>query len=88
MQLLSKMLSMTKFNINCFQNIERIIQFSAATSVRNAGFGRGSGPINLDNVFCRGHEQFLINCSYTLPSPFTDFHFEDAGVTCYNTSQL
>ena len=61
---------------------------SVATSVRNAAFGQGSGPIHLDNVFCHGHELFLINCSYSLPSPSSDFHFEDAGVTCYNTSQL
>ena len=45
-----------------------------------AFFGRGTGPIHMDNVACSGSEEDLIDCSFT--SPFYDSHYEDAGVRC------
>ena len=45
----------------------------------NAFFGMGTGPIHLDNVYCAGTEQRLIDCSYT---SHNCIHSEDAGVAC------
>ena len=46
-----------------------------------AYFGRGTAPILLDNVACRGTESRLIDCTYS--SHTSDCtHSEDAGVTC------
>ncbi len=43
-------------------------------------FGRGSGPINLDDVRCSGSETHLVNCTHA--STHNCGHHEDAGVTC------
>lgn len=44
-------------------------------------FGAGLGPIHLDDVFCVGFEDRLIDCPYD--SNTADcLHFEDAGVRC------
>ena len=52
-----------------------------ATAVLRAGFGRGSGPIHLDDVRCTGSEAALINCTYD-PITTDCSHNEDAGVRC------
>lgn len=49
-----------------------------AIAVREAGFGRGTGPIFLDDLLCNGDEDSLIDC---LQENNCD-HGEDAGVTC------
>lgn len=46
----------------------------------NAYFGRGVGPIRIDNVQCRGSESSLLSCTH---STFHNCgHSQDAGVTC------
>ena len=56
---------------------------SAATSFRNAAFGQGSGPINLDNVFCRG-STVAAHC----PAPSLISTSKMLESSCYNTNQL
>ena len=51
----------------------------------SATFGRGTAPILMDNVNCVGTEPKLINCTFDSDTS-EDFHFEDAGVTCFNKS--
>ena len=61
----------------------KLLSFSsAATAFGSARFGRGSGPIVMDNVACTGREERLVDC----PSTFNHncAHSEDAGVRCYN----
>jgi deleted-in-malignant-brain-tumors protein 1 len=52
-----------------------------ATALRNAFFGRGTGPIYLDNVRCEGTEANLFQCDSIGVGSFCS-HFEDAGVKC------
>ena len=50
-----------------------------------AYFGRGSGPILLDDVQCGGTEQRLIQCQRENDNAIGVHnceHYEDAGVTC------
>ena len=52
-------------------------------SLRNAYFGPGSGPINMDDVFCDGSEDELLDCTYN--SQHNCGHSEDASVICIDT---
>lgn len=36
----------------------------------------------MDNVFCFGQEDFLVNCSYDSVTHF-DTHKEDVGIVCH-----
>lgn len=47
-----------------------------------AFFGRGEGPILLDNLKCRGEEGSLLECSHIPWGAHNCRHAEDAGVTC------
>lgn len=49
-------------------------------------FGRGEGPIHLDDVACNGTESRLIECAAQTKHDCT--HLEDAGVVCTGTSYL
>ena len=51
---------------------------------RRAYFGRGSGPIWLDNIDCIGTESTLASCGH-LGFGITRYcsHWEDAGVRCF-----
>ena len=49
-------------------------------AVSIAMFGRGSGPIKMDEVMCIGRETALINCEFDRNNDCS--HFEDAGVVC------
>ena len=51
-----------------------------AQSYSNAYFGRGTGPILLDDVNCRGSERSILNCSHSRSHNCN--HYEDAGVAC------
>lgn len=54
-----------------------------ALPVSNAGFGQNTQiPILLDNVFCRGTETRLVNCTFDTNTQ-EDNHSEDAGVQCF-----
>ena len=48
----------------------------------NAAFGRGTGPIWLDNVRCFGTESRLANCRANSIGSHNCRHYEDAGVRC------
>ncbi|XP_029107710.1 deleted in malignant brain tumors 1 protein-like [Scleropages formosus] len=49
----------------------------------NAAFGRGNGPIWLNEVKCWGSERHLWDCPHSLQDHRTSCsHKEDAGVTC------
>ncbi|XP_061166788.1 multiple epidermal growth factor-like domains protein 10 [Saccostrea echinata] len=51
----------------------------------NAAFGKGIGPISVNNVACKGNEINLLDCPFTRTS--CD-HTDDAGVVCANTSSI
>ena len=50
-----------------------------ARALSYAYFGRGTGPILMAYVGCRGEETHLANCSRS--TPYCS-HSEDAGVRC------
>ena len=55
---------------------------SGATAISFAFFGRGTGPILLDNVACVGSERRLVDCPANPIGEHNCAHFEDAGVRC------
>ena len=59
-----------------------ILIIADPTAVNYAGFGAGVGPIHLDNVYCRGDELQLLNCSHNGVGNHDCGHYEDAGVNC------
>jgi deleted-in-malignant-brain-tumors protein 1 len=58
-----------------------------ATAVSDAFYGRGSGPIHLDDVECAGTETNILQCTYD-PVTSDCGHSEDAGVQCQIDSKL
>ena len=63
-----------------------LMLYVGASSLSNAAFGQGSGPIVLDNVNCRGTESRLLDC--TAAFNHNCVHNEDAGVRCQATNAL
>ena len=59
-----------------------VLSFLGAQSFSFSYFGQGTGPIWLDNVFCSGNEQFLVNCSANTIGNHNCAHYEDASVRC------
>ena len=51
--------------------------------VRADHYGRGRGPIWLDNVNCQGHESDLADCEHLPWGEHTCTHYMDVGVQCY-----
>jgi deleted-in-malignant-brain-tumors protein 1 len=60
------------------------LPYTGAVAYGSAFFGRGSGPIHLDDVQCTGSENSVFNCTYN-PN-HNCVHFEDAGVMCQSAS--
>ncbi|XP_038052403.1 deleted in malignant brain tumors 1 protein-like [Patiria miniata] len=57
---------------------------SASQAWHSAHFGRGSGPILLSNVACRGNESSIDQCDHSGWHVTSGCrHYSDAGVTCY-----
>jgi len=54
----------------------------AMAAVPHAGFGRGGGPIQLDDVHCVGNESSLTDCPARPIGQHNCGHNEDAGVRC------
>ncbi|CAG09101.1 unnamed protein product, partial [Tetraodon nigroviridis] len=54
----------------------------AVSAPTSAHFGRGTGPIWLDNVECTGQESTLTHCSHNSFGDNNCGHGEDAGVIC------
>ena len=59
-----------------------VINLIAADARTQAFFGRGEGPIFLDDVDCNGTEPQLVDCTYPGVGIHNCFHSEDAGVVC------
>ena len=59
--------------------------YVGSSAYSRARYGRGRGPIHLDDVGCRGSEQRLIDCHNTLQK--NCIHSEDASVRCRTSMQ-
>ena len=56
---------------------------AVTTAVFGAHFGQGTGPINLDDIKCRGDETNILSCpQLPMNVPHNCRHSEDAGVQC------
>ncbi|XP_041474059.1 deleted in malignant brain tumors 1 protein-like isoform X3 [Lytechinus variegatus] len=52
----------------------------AVQARRYASFGKGFGPIHMDDVQCVGNEETIFDCDYNNQTSCS--HYEDAGVVC------
>ena len=57
-----------------------------ATVYHHAYFGRGTGPILVQNVWCTGLESSLLQCPWTVHQSGC-YHSEDAGIRCEGISK-
>ena len=56
----------------------------ALNAYQGAYYGEGTGPIVLDDVFCRGSESSLFSCRHRGVEIHNCRHHEDASVRCGN----
>ena len=71
------------WDINDAHVVCRMLNLSAATAAPiYAAFGEGRGPIWLDNLYCTGNENSLLDCSHNGLGSHNCRHVEDAGVVC------
>ena len=59
---------------------------AGATSYSNSYFGRGTGGIFLDNLYCAGRESRLVDCSHSGVGNHNCDHSADAGLRCQGVS--
>ena len=52
--------------------------------VLNAYFGRGVGPIHLDDIFCYGEELSILECDH-VQNPLFITHADDVGLKCFES---
>ena len=77
------------WNIRAADVVCRELGFNGADRVTvEAHFGRGSGPIWMDDVACFGTEASIFECSAVKWNNSDCVHAEDAGVVCYSRSLL
>ena len=66
-------------NVTCRQ-----LGFTGAKMIKQSAFyGKGTGPILLDDVQCIGDESFIWECPHRGWLVHNCVHSEDAGVECY-----
>ena len=74
------------WDINDARVICRQLGFrDALNAYRRAPYGRGTGPILLDDVICLGNESSIFSCKHDGIENHNCDHSEDAGVRCRNT---
>ena len=81
---LESKLSISIFKILCYL----LFLLLAAEARYAAEFGRGSGPIFLDDIRCNGTESRLVNCASVGVGVHNCLHSEDAGVACAGTMSM
>lgn len=68
--------------INTLSRASLIIIITGAVATTTASFGRGEGPIFMDDTQCTGNETLLIECPSSGIGLHNCLHFEDAGAIC------
>lgn len=70
----------------------RQLGFATGVAHHRSSFGRGSGPVWLEDMYCEGGESQLNECrrhnGWEVKDSSCKSHGEDAGVTCYDESML
>ena len=65
-----------------------ILNKITAIALGSAPFGRGDGPIVLDNVYCNSREIALLECGHNGLFTHNCDHREDTGVICLDDQRL
>ena len=75
--------------MNAAQVVCRQLGYSRAMAIRhNAYFGRSRGPIQLDQLQCRGAEESVLHCGHRPIGVANGCnHNHDVGVVCYSSAQ-
>ena len=61
----------------------RQLGYARGTAKKQGSFGRGTGPIWLDNMGCSGDEERIQDCKHNGFNIQNCHHGEDAGVICH-----